>query len=145
MSGIIAYVERVWGGFTKLFHSLPAWIQAFVTKIGSQEGTILQGLVNAAVADLMQDIQNPSQLSSAQIGAQAAAIFAQLVSQNISTFTLQDVYATLNTALSAQSAAGAAATAAVTDAAPVTVVEPIVGETDTPAVVAAPSATTAES
>lgn len=95
-------LKTLTSGAVKTFEELPVWLQSFLGKLGGQEQTILSGLVSTAVSALMTDIQNPSQLTSAQISAQAQAIYQQLVQQNVSTFTLQDVFSALNAALSTQ-------------------------------------------
>jgi len=95
-------LSKAWEDIVKGFARLPDWLQSFISKMGTDEVAILSGLCNDAIADLMADIANPSALTTAQITAQAKAIFAKLVAQNVSTFTLQDVFSALNSALSAK-------------------------------------------
>lgn len=96
-----AALKTLTSGAVKAFEALPAWLQAFASKLGGQEVTILTNLVSSAASTLMTDIENPSQITGVAISAQAQAIYAELASQNISTFTLQDVFSALNGALSA--------------------------------------------
>lgn len=76
---------------------LPPWLVSFIDKAGTAEGKILAGLVEIAVPDLIKN-----GLTTDGFVQTAKDIFSQLASQNISTFTLQDVFAMLNTKVSAQ-------------------------------------------
>lgn len=78
------------------FVSLPAWVQNFLNKTGTQEYNILQGLVSTGVNDVVA-----GGLTTASFVQAGKDIFNQLVAQNISTFTMQDVMANLNMAVSA--------------------------------------------
>lgn len=109
-------LKTLTSGAVKTFEALPAWLQAFASKLGGQEVTILDGLISSAASTLMTDITDPSQLATATIVTQAKAIYAELVTQNIGTFTLQDIFSALNAALSPNVASAATAPVADTPA-----------------------------
>jgi hypothetical protein len=92
LSSVEAEIAKVKAWFT----SLPTWLQSFVSKMATDEGAILDGLVTVAVKDI-----EAGGLSTASFVAAAKDVFAKLVAQNISTFTLQDVFTALNSAVSA--------------------------------------------
>lgn len=75
---------------------LPSWLVNLIDKMGQQEGKILDALVQTAVPDLIKN-----GLTTAGFVATAKDIFNQLSSQNITTFTLQDIFSALNAAVSA--------------------------------------------
>lgn len=84
------------------FASLPSWVQAFLDKTGTQEYTILQSAVTAGVKDVVA-----GGLTTASFVTAGKDILAQLIAQNISTFTMQDVMANLNMAAAADPSANA--------------------------------------
>lgn len=73
----------------------PQWLKDFIHKSESQEAAILQGLIHMALPDLQKN-----GFTTAGFVATAKDILAQLVAQNISTFTIQDIFANLNAAAS---------------------------------------------
>lgn len=97
------------GNFTHAFKRLsdffetwPQWLQDFVKELAKREGVILSNLADIAADVLLADAKNLANLKSADIIAQAKSIWEQLKSQNIDTFTLQDVFVMLNGALSSK-------------------------------------------
>ena len=77
------------------FSGWPAPLKLFATKLLSKEGKILEGLVAVAVADIISGSLTTDAFVSA-----AKDVFGKLVEQNVTTFTLQDVFAQLNIAVS---------------------------------------------
>lgn len=112
------------------FTSLPSWVQAFLNKTGTQEYTILQSAVTAGVKDVVA-----GGLSTASFVAAGKDILAQLIAQNISTFSIQDVMANLNMAVAADPSAKATLASAQTALAAVDPNSPFLVP---PAVAAAP-------
>lgn len=85
------------------FSSLPSWTQVFLSKGGDQELTILKSAIPVAVKDVTE-----GGFTTAAFVKAGKDVLAQLIAQNISTFTLQDVMANLNMAVSADPDAQAA-------------------------------------
>ena len=87
--------SNAWTRLQDFWNTLPAPVRSFVGNLGTDEGKILQGLVNTALPDLEKN-----GFTTAGFVATGKDILAQLVAQNITTFTLQHVIATINIAAS---------------------------------------------
>ena len=90
-------ITHAWSRFLDFLASmgLPTWLVSLIGKVGQQEGKILAALIETAVPDLLKN-----GLTTAGFVQTANDIFSQLAAQNISTFTLQDVFSLLNAAVS---------------------------------------------
>lgn len=96
------------GNFTNAEARIKDWwsdvspsIQAFITTIESDEGKILQGLVEKAAQDVLA-----GGLTTASFVAAAKDVSAKLLAQNIS-MAQTDIFAALNAAVGHQAAAAA--------------------------------------
>lgn len=89
------------------FLSLPTWAQNFFAKEGDDELTILKGLIPVA----MKDIVSGGFSTDAFVQA-GKDVLAQLVAQNVTTFTMQEVMAHINMAVASDPDAQAVLVAA---------------------------------
>lgn len=87
--------SNAWKRLEDFWGTLPAPVRSFVSDLGTDEGKILQGLVVTALPDLEKN-----GFTTAGFVKTAEDILAQLIAQNISTFTLQHVIAAVNIAAS---------------------------------------------
>lgn len=92
--------DLITGNFSNAFKrledfwsSLPAPIRAFIGKLATDEGKILQGLVNEALPDLEKN-----GFTTAGFVQTGKDILAKLLAQNITTFNMQEVMAAVNAA-----------------------------------------------
>lgn len=91
-------LPNAWARLLDFLHGyLPSWLVSFIDKAGTAEGKILTGLVSIAI----NDVKTGGFTTDSFIAA-AKDVYAQLAAQNITTFTLQDIFAMLNTAASGQ-------------------------------------------
>lgn len=74
----------------------PVWLKVFASKLATDEGIILQGLVNVAATDVKTNGLNTDSFINA-----GKDVLAKLEAQNISTFTLQEVISAINMAVAA--------------------------------------------
>ena len=80
--------------FNSWWGNLPPWAKNFINKLKGSEGAILQGLVAVAAADVQT-----GGLTTASFVNAGKDVYAKLVAQNISTFSLQYVIAAINQAV----------------------------------------------
>lgn len=87
--------ERLKETILDFVSSLPTWVQGFLHMLLTDEGKILQSLVETGKDDLIA-----GGLTTANFVKTAKDILAQLVAQNISTFNLQYIFGLLNMSVS---------------------------------------------
>ena len=83
----------VYEDVVKSLQKLPPSVQNFISALESDEGQILQNLVSVAVKDV-----ETAGFTTASFVAAGKDVLAQLVSQNISTFSIQNILGLINIA-----------------------------------------------
>lgn len=78
------------------YNGWPVWLKVFASKLATDEGVILQGLVNTAVTDV-----KANGATTASFVKAGQDVLSKLVAQNITTFTLQEVISAVNMAVAA--------------------------------------------
>ena len=107
MTDIITTIENDIVSETAKF--LPAPVQSFVVLLLTDEGKILQSVTSSVLPALETEVAAHG-LTTATAVATAKDIFAQLATQNITTFTLQHVFGYLNLVLASSTAQAPATT-----------------------------------
>lgn len=83
--------SNAWKRLEDFWSGLPAPVRSFVGSLGTDEGKILQSLVDVAVKDVQVN-----GFTTASFVTAGKDVLAQLIAQNISTFTMQHVMAAVN-------------------------------------------------
>lgn len=83
----------VYDDIVKSLQKLPPAVQKFITELESDEGLILQNLIDVAVKDV-----ETAGFTTASFVAAGKDVLAQLIAQNISTFSIQKVIGLINIA-----------------------------------------------
>lgn len=78
------------------YNGWPVWLKVFASKLATDEGTILKGLVAIAAADVQANGMTTDSFVTA-----GKDVLAKLVEQNINIFTLQEVISAINMAVAA--------------------------------------------
>lgn len=82
---------NAWARLQDFWSGLPSQVRTFVGSLATDEGKILQSLVDVAVKDI-----ETAGFTTVSFVAAGKDVFAKLVSQNINTFNIQHVIAELN-------------------------------------------------
>jgi len=101
-------------GAVKAFRSLPSFVQTLLEKLFGQEEAIVKSVV-ASAATYLSAAYASGGLTNDGIKAEAKVLFDKLSSLNIETFTVDDLFSELKSALDATGMVSASSNTSSTD------------------------------